>query len=139
MFAELDKFIAEFYTSELLVYWKLLLTRILIIIYKGYFSMITLPIIMQLSSFSLIDNILCNIISRAVDSTSGLLINDTSMSNHKIIFFTHLPNDVCMNKVNTLKKKSEAFIHNFWNELGSFTIYEHLYKRLNLDPNDNYE
>ena len=38
-----------------------------------------------------------------------------------------------------MEKNNEASINNFCNELGSLNIYDHLDKRLNLDPNDNYE
>ena len=37
------------------------------------------------------------------------------------------------------EKNNEASIYNFYNELGSLNIYDHFDKRLNLDPNDNYE
>ena len=58
------------------------------------------------------------------------------------MIFTHLPNDSYKNKVNkfiVLEKNNEASINNLCNELGSLNIYDHLDKRLNLDPNDNYE
>ena len=35
-----------------------------------------------------------------------------------------------------MEKNNEASINNFCNELGSLNIYDHLDKRLNLDPND---
>ena len=53
------------------------------------------------------------------------------------MIFTHLPNDSFKNKVNkfiVMEKNNEAFINNFCNELGSLNIYDHLDKRLNLDP-----
>ena len=67
-----------------------------------------------------------------------LSIND--ISDHKMIF-THLPNDSYRNKVNKFivrEKNNKASINNFCNELGSLNINDHLDKRLNLDPNDNY-
>ena len=90
-----------------------------------------------MDQFSLIDNILCNDIGGTVDSTSGLLTND--ISDH---IFTHLPNDSYKSKVNkfiVMEKNNEASINNFCNELASLNINDHLDKRLNLDPNDNYE
>ena len=44
-----------------------------------------------------------------------------------------------MNKFIVMEKNNEASINNFCNEFGSLNIYDHLDKRLNLDPNDNYE
>ena len=37
------------------------------------------------------------------------------------------------------KNNEVVVINNFCHELGSLNIYDHLDKRLNLDPNDNYE
>ena len=111
----------------------------LYIVHEYLIALITLPTRIQPPSFSFIDNIPCNDIGGTVDSTSGLLIND--ISDHKMIF-THLPNDLYKNKVNkfiVIEKNNEASINNFCNELGSLNIYDHLDKRLNLDPNDNYE
>ena len=107
--------------------------RILIIILSLLF-----PIKIQPPSFSFIVNIVCNDIDGTDNFTSGLLINDRS--DHKMIF-THFPNDSYKNKVNkfiVMEKNNEASINNFCNELGSLNIYDHLDKRLNLDPNDNY-
>ena len=122
----------------MLICRKFLLTRILIInlslLFPKAFPQDYLTNKNTTPSFSLIDNILCNDIGRTVDSTSGLLIND--ISDHTIIF-THLPNDLYKNKVNkfvVMEKNNEAFINNFCNELGSLNIYDHLDKRLNLDP-----
>ena len=146
--AELDEFITEF-SSFLTLLQHHLFVEISTnahfnnyfesIISKGFFPRITLPTRIQPPSFSLIDNILCNNIGGTVDSTSVLLIND--ISDHKMIF-THLPNDSYKNKVNkfiVMEKNNEASINNFCNELGSLNINDHLDKRLNLDPNDNYE
>ena len=37
------------------------------------------------------------------------------------------------------KNNEVVVINNFCNELGSLNICDHVDKRLNLDPNDNYE
>ena len=58
------------------------------------------------------------------------------------MIFAHLSNDSYKNNVNkfiVMEKNNEASIDNFCNELGCLNIYDHLDKRLNLDPNDNYE
>ena len=52
---------------------------------KVFFPGLLHEIRIQPSSFSLIDNILCNNIGGAVDSTSGLRIND--ILEHNIIFY----------------------------------------------------
>ena len=44
-----------------------------------------------------------------------------------------------VNKFIVLEINNEASINNFCNELGSLNIYDHLDKRLKLDPNDKYE
>ena len=127
--ADLDEFITEFSSFlnllqhrirtslfveiSMLICWKFLLTRILIIILSLLFQ----------KGFS-----------------PGLPYQQEYNPRHLVLLITSFVMiSVEVNKFIVMEKNNEASINNVCNELGSLNDYDHLDKRLNLDPNDNYE
>ena len=98
----------------MLIYWKFLLTLILIIILSLLFPKGFSPGLPYQQEYNprLLVLLITSFVMISVEQ-SGLLIND--ISDHKMIF-THLPNDSYKNKVNkfiVMEKNNEASINNF--------------------------
>ena len=109
-----------------------------LILSTGFFPKITLPTRITNQSSTLIDNILCRITTRLIDSPAGIL--NTHISDHLPIFIC-IKNVFCKDTVPKYVKTWDNSLNaknSFKQALSSADIFSQLENNLTMDPNVNY-
>ena len=108
------------------------------IIAQGFLPLITLPTRFTNTRGTLIDNILCKISNKTLNSTSGILVD--KFSDHQP-YFTSLEISTCHEKPPrfvTLNKQSEELTNNFVSDLQSSNILDEFDLDPKANPNENF-